>query len=587
MTDARAIWLHASVLLLALWVAFTCHLPRLGDGSSGFDAERAHVELSENIAAEPHEIIDVAAKKRLRDHLLARFGELAEGFPEVDGRHASVDVQFGTMSRREHLDDEERESFDEFEIHYPLENLLLHVPGRRSDGALLLAAHYDSEFETTGAGDDGSACAAWLEVLRVLALDGAPERDLLLLLTDGEEQGLLGAKLFQEQRREAAADENAIWNLPLIGALNFEAIGNDGRSILFQTGPESGAFLEAYRRVVAQPIGSSLAPWIYDQLPNDTDLTVFRGMDLPGLNFAIVGGGSAYHQPFDRPENLPLETLSHQGETMLALVREITTLDEFRAPTPAFQDVGGSTFVTFDPRIGEWLARIAVFGGLVLLLFGGRGGRLRRLGLGLVGGLLHGLVAILVVQLSIGAVVMLGEVVAPLLGIDEVARGNRTSTTLVLLASVTVAVAAWRWMRELPLADERTLGALVLIAFVAKALAQAAPEGAHVLAVPVLAGLAATWVLRGDELAGWRHVVGAALSGLALLASLAVLPSLAHVLSTDPSAARTLGALLAVFAAVAVGPSLERVAPRKLATIVGVAGLGLGLIAGLLQAAGA
>ena len=116
---------------------------------------------------------------------------------------------------------------------------------------------------------------------------------------------------------------------------------------------------------------------------------------------------------------------------------------------------------------------------------------------------------------------------------------------------------------------------------------QAAPEGAHVLAVPVLAGLAATWVLRGDELAGWRHVVGAALSGLALLASLAVLPSLAHVLSTDPSAARTLGALLAVFAAVAVGPSLERVAPRKLATIVGVAGLGLGLVAGLLQAAGA
>ena len=47
---------------------------------------------------------------------------------------------------------------------------------------------------------------------------------------------------------------------------------------------------------------------------------------------------------------------------MLALVREITTLDEFRAPTPAFQDVGGSTFVTFDPRIGEWLGGALIRG---------------------------------------------------------------------------------------------------------------------------------------------------------------------------------------------------------------------------------
>src|SRR5262245_2701237 len=59
--------------------------------------------------------------------------------------------------------------------------------------ALGLISHYDSVPEAPGAGDDGVGVAVSLEAARVLAAREGRKHTLLVLLTDGEESGLMGA----------------------------------------------------------------------------------------------------------------------------------------------------------------------------------------------------------------------------------------------------------------------------------------------------------------------------------------------------------------------------------------------------------
>ena len=62
--------------------------------------------------------------------------------------------------------------------------------------AILLACHHDSVGAGPGAADDGAAVATLLEVARALK-EGPPlPRPVILLFTDGEEVGLMGAQGF-------------------------------------------------------------------------------------------------------------------------------------------------------------------------------------------------------------------------------------------------------------------------------------------------------------------------------------------------------------------------------------------------------
>src|SRR5690606_26753261 len=65
------------------------------------------------------------------------------------------------------------------------------IEGTAPTGRIVLAAHYDSVPSGPGAADDGAGVAAILEAARALQAGGPPENDVVLLLTDGEERGLL------------------------------------------------------------------------------------------------------------------------------------------------------------------------------------------------------------------------------------------------------------------------------------------------------------------------------------------------------------------------------------------------------------
>jgi hypothetical protein len=237
----------------------------------------------------------------------------------------------------------------------PLTNLIVRLPGYASTGTVLCLAHYDSVPTGPGAGDDGAGIVAWLEALRALrARAWQPRNDVLVLFSDGEELGLLGARLFA--RGEGALDD-------LAAVVNLEAIGNGGPAVLFELGPENGRRVREFARVAPLPAATSLSDAIYARMPNDTDLTVFLRRGVKGFNLALTAGNAAYHAPHDTPANLDPRSLQHLGETALALLESLTELDlsaGLDAPDVGFHDVFGRTLLIWPRALDALAAGLAL-----------------------------------------------------------------------------------------------------------------------------------------------------------------------------------------------------------------------------------
>lgn len=195
-------------------------------------------------------------------------------------------------------------------------NIIALKPGSRPE-ALALVAHYDSRPEAPGAMDDGIGVAVALEAGRLLAARPQARHSLIVLLTDGEEIGLMGA---------VHAVDDAELRGRIRAYLNLEATGASGPGILFESGPGNEPLIRAWARA-PRPRGSSFAVEIYKRLPNDTDFTVFRRAGIPGLNFAPVGDSYAYHTSRDRPERVPSATLFQMGETAVATIEALDAAD--------------------------------------------------------------------------------------------------------------------------------------------------------------------------------------------------------------------------------------------------------------------
>ncbi|MGH4013995.1 MAG: M28 family peptidase [Pseudonocardiaceae bacterium] len=199
-----------------------------------------------------------------------------------------------------------------------VDNIVATLPGRDPTGSVVLAAHYDSVAAGPGASDDGAAVAAMLETVRALRSDDPLRNDLVLVLTDGEEEGLLGADAFTRLH-------------PLVRAravvLNWEARGVSGPSLMFETSQDNAALVELFAAAAPHPHGDSSMVEIYRLLPNDTDFTEFAGAGLPGMNFAYVQDAARYHTPGDSIANLDLASLQHHGANMLGLTRALGNID--------------------------------------------------------------------------------------------------------------------------------------------------------------------------------------------------------------------------------------------------------------------
>lgn len=180
--------------------------------------------------------------------------------------------------------------------------------GPTTGGAIVVASHYDSVPAGPGAADDGAGIAAALEIAAILA-KRPPAKPTLFLFTDGEEAGLIGAHSFV-RNDPLARDIDAV--------INIEARGAAGPAILFETSAPNARDIAAYTRRARSPVGNSLATDIYKMMPNDTDATHFRELDIDVNNFAFMERQPLYHTPQDNLVNLDKKSLSHIGRSALA-----------------------------------------------------------------------------------------------------------------------------------------------------------------------------------------------------------------------------------------------------------------------------
>ena len=229
--------------------------------------------------------------------------------------------------------------------------------------AVMLAAHYDSVPAGPGASDDGVGVANLLEIARVLAVMPQPRHPIVLLITDGEEGGLLGASLFTREHPLA----KRIW-----AAVNMDSRGVSGPSLMFETGTANAWLMRLYGSSTLEPITNSLCYVIYKTLPNNTDFTVFKTASYQGFNLAFIGDVAYYHTPLDSFENASPSTMQHQGANALSGLLALANATDISPPAAdsLFFDVLGRTVIVWpiDLVLPAALAALVLLAAATVLL---------------------------------------------------------------------------------------------------------------------------------------------------------------------------------------------------------------------------
>ncbi|WCT73416.1 M20/M25/M40 family metallo-hydrolase [Sphingomonas naphthae] len=481
-------------------------------------------------------------------------------------------------------------------------NVIGVMAGRdRAAPALLLMAHHDTVWGSPGAGDDGFGVAALLEIARALKAGPQPARDVILLFTDAEEVGLVGAKAWFADPANAAR----------VGAIvNFEARGGGGRVSMFETSPGNGAAMRLFARVVPHPSAQSIAVSVYRLMPNSTDLTVALPHGATAFNFAPVGRAGLYHSPLATPANIDPATLHDMGLQGLGLTRALAMAPALppRTADAAFGDVFGLGLLVY-PAWAGWIV-LAVAAGLFALAIGrvrpGWGG----IGRGLVAALWlvpHGALLLLLVNHVSGvdwnyydrlAALPRLEVQAALLALAAIALSLAVTRPLwptprwaglipalllsaaaLLLGDDPLVVAilgglglATGWFVHRTGLWEGWLGAillvLLLVALVQALLPTAAPPFAWGLLLASLAAALTAWVDR--DFTGGAGVIAAAIVAALALGNL--LP-FAHFLFLSVGADRAEVTILFALMALMLLRPLIALPPRAL--LIGGAALGV------------
>ncbi len=472
-----------------------------------FSAERAmrHVE---QIAARPHPMGSVD-HDRVRDYIAEQITQL--GITPQLQLTTAIGTRYQEAGR--------------------VQNLLAWLPGSEKGKSVLLVAHYDGVGAGPAASDDGAGSAALLETMRALRARKQPlAHDIMVLFTDGEEAGLLGAAAFVREHP---------WAKDIAVVLNFEARGTSGRSYMFETGPGNRDAVSALRTVGDVTAGSVFTT-VYRVLPNDTDLSEFAVLGRPALNFAFADGVERYHTAHDDLAHLNPGSLQHHGTQMLSLAK---TFASGTLPRPTTGDA-----VFFDlPIVGlviypeGWALPLAI---VALLLTGVAVIRVRR------GILLGAIAAVVGIALAGGAAFVAGKIFVALQlrlphGGSAMWSGWYGASISALSVAITLACLSVAKRRS----DARGLqaGALVIWTLLAVAISIKAPGVSYLFVWPALFIGLALLLPRFELPATW----------IAAVAALLLLPGLMYgasviMLGVIGAGAIALGVLTALIVALLV-----------------------------------
>ncbi|CAM1353931.1 M20/M25/M40 family metallo-hydrolase [Tenacibaculum ascidiaceicola] len=297
-------YLAVLIIILTVYWSFNDIIPSVTSSKKEISATEFSIDNAlyhlKNISQKPHHTGSEEHKK-VQDYLVKELKKL----------NLEPEIQYQTAINKK------------WRAATTTENIITRIKGTENGKALLLLTHYDSNpHSSLGASDAGSGVVTILEGIRAyLATNKAPKNDIIILFSDAEELGLLGAQAFVE---------NHPWAKDVGLVLNFEARGSGGSSyMLMETNGKNKTLLTEFLNANPNyPAANSLMYGVYKKLPNDTDLTVFREKgNINGFNFAFIDDHFDYHTEQDSYERLNRETLLHQADYFTTSLNYFTNAD--------------------------------------------------------------------------------------------------------------------------------------------------------------------------------------------------------------------------------------------------------------------
>jgi hypothetical protein len=214
------------------------------------------------------------------------------------------------------------------------------IPGtdeRLRNQVVLVDAHYDhlgttafgvchaagADTVCNGADDDASGTVAVLEIARELARGPAPRRTVVLLLTTGEEVGLLGTRWYIQH--PALPLDSTVANLEI------EMIGRPDPL----AGGAGKAWLTGYdRSTMGAMLAAAAIPIVADPRPAQdffrrSDNIAFARRGIPAHTLSTFNLHTDYHTANDEADRIDFE---HMTRVVRAAARATRLLAEGRAP---------------------------------------------------------------------------------------------------------------------------------------------------------------------------------------------------------------------------------------------------------------
>ncbi|XP_058462014.1 endoplasmic reticulum metallopeptidase 1-like [Malaya genurostris] len=196
-------------------------------------------------------------------------------------------------------------------------------PDQFSGQYLLINAHFDSAVTSPGAGDDGTMVAVMLEILRQISrYDLDLQHGMIFLFNGCEENTMQGAHGF-------ATGHPLAQNVSAF--INLDVAANEGREIMFQSGPDFPFLMRNYRRFTKRPYANSVGEEVFQLglVPSFTDFeTLSKVGNWPGMDFALASYGYLYHTKYDAFETISLGSIQHIGDNLLPLTIGLAGAEE-------------------------------------------------------------------------------------------------------------------------------------------------------------------------------------------------------------------------------------------------------------------
>lgn len=256
-------------------------------GNEFYDNVNAHIGT---MASSSHNSYNPAQQAAVTDYILDKLAPVTtriDAAKDDDGNDVADFAKTGdtlvptVTLQTTILREETVRAIDHFEDTYhavakEVNNIVVAIPGTDTkDGAaagmtgdaVMMMAHYDSRPEGAGASDNTVAAASMLETVNYIVNNNLEfKNDLLFVFTDAEEEGMFGAYAFKYQFKGFGD----IYSRVKLGG-NFDALGNKGSLVMFQTSGKNSKLVSEYARINGKTFTSSIANFVYNSMSNFTE----------------------------------------------------------------------------------------------------------------------------------------------------------------------------------------------------------------------------------------------------------------------------------------------------------------------------